>query len=65
MKQRYRIVTKDGHEYVAEIYKLNPQYHRKADEMWFWRRVGDVPKKERYIQVKDVIVVEKIEQRRE
>ena len=49
------IFTKDGQEYKAALYHLNPQYHRKAKQLDRWRRIDDVPKKERWIDVEDVV----------
>ena len=49
----YTIKTKDGHEYRARLIKLN-KYCGKQE---LWRREDDVPKKERYIKVSDVIEI--------
>lgn len=48
------IWTVDGGVYKAKMIKLN----RYAGKRELWRREDDVPKKERYINVKDVIMWE-------
>ena len=48
------IRTADGGEYKAKLIKLN-KYCGKQE---LWRREDAVPKKERYIKVKDVVMWE-------
>ena len=55
-----RIWTVSGDEYEATLIHLNPRYHTKAGELDVWRREDSVPKKQRYIQLKDVTVWEEI-----
>jgi hypothetical protein len=56
-----KVDTFDGRTYEAKMIHLNPQYHRKAESLDVWRREGDVPRKQRYVQPKDVESWEAIE----
>lgn len=49
------IRTEDGAEYRAKLIRLNPRYHTRVKDLDVWRREGDIPKKERYIQPGKVI----------
>lgn len=51
------IRTKDGKTYRAELIRLN----KYAGNLERWRREDDVPRKQRYIQPKDVESWEAIE----
>lgn len=50
------IKTKDGAEYKARLIKLN----KYAGKQELWRREDDVPKKQKYIKAKDVVLWQEI-----
>lgn len=50
------IRTTDGSEYKAKLIKLN----RYAGKQELWRREDDVPKREKYIKPRDVVMWQEI-----
>lgn len=50
----YMIVLLDGTKCPAMLIHLNEQYHRKAGSFDVWKRLDDVPRKERYVPTNKV-----------
>lgn len=50
------IRTTDGAEYKAKLIKLN----KYAGKQELWRREDDVPKREKYIKPRDVVMWQEI-----
>ena len=49
------IRLQDGTEYIATLQHLNPRYHTYVKELDRWRRVDEVPKKQRWIDCDKVV----------
>lgn len=56
----YKIRLKNGTECTAMLIHLNPKYHTRMQKHAVWKRLDDVPRKQKYVPVNDVVKVEVI-----